>query len=125
MDHLLKKIKEREYSGWCWTCFQNDLTFGDFRYLPIKTVSHKVLCDKAFDVTKNPKHDGYKRGLVSLVYKFPIKRFPIVVLKMKLRQTKNQQKRYTKQLLENLKNENYTHLLKTIFEILILQICNW
>ena len=34
------------------------------------------------------------------------------------------QKNYTNQLLENLKNEKYTHLLKTIFVVLILRICN-
>ena len=26
--------------------------------------------DEAFNITKNPKHDGYQRGLPSLVYKF-------------------------------------------------------
>ena len=34
------------------------------------------------------------------------------------------QKNYTNQLLENLKNEKYTHLLKKIFVVLILRICN-
>ena len=39
----------------------------------IRTVSDKVLRDKAFDIAKNPKNDGYQRGLVSVVYKFLIK----------------------------------------------------
>ena len=26
--------------------------------------------DKAFNITKNPKYDGYQRGLASMAYKF-------------------------------------------------------
>ena len=32
--------------------------------------SDKVLRDKAFNIAKNPKYDGYERGLASMVYKF-------------------------------------------------------
>ena len=32
--------------------------------------SDKVLRDKAFNIAKNPKYDGYQRGLASMVYKF-------------------------------------------------------
>ena len=28
----------------------------------------KVLRDKAFNIAKNPKYDGYQRGLASMVY---------------------------------------------------------
>ena len=31
--------------------------------------SDKVLQDKAFSIAKNPKYDGYQRGLASIVYK--------------------------------------------------------
>ena len=27
------------------------------------------MCDKSFDIAKNPKYDGYQRGLASMVYK--------------------------------------------------------
>ena len=30
----------------------------------------KFLRDKAFNITKDPKYDGYQRGLGSMVYKF-------------------------------------------------------
>ena len=52
------------------TCFQHDMAYGDFKDLPRRTVADKVLCDKAFNISKNPKHDGYQRGLASMVYKF-------------------------------------------------------
>ena len=41
--------------------------------MPIRTASDKVLRDKAFDIAKNPKNDGYQQGLASMVYKFLIK----------------------------------------------------
>ena len=51
-------------------CFQHDMAYGDFRDLKRRTYSDKVLRDKAFNIAKNPKYDGYQRGLASMVYKF-------------------------------------------------------
>ena len=31
--------------------------------------------DKAFNIAKNPKYDGYQRGIASMVYKFFDKKF--------------------------------------------------
>ena len=50
--------------------FQHDMTYGDFKELARRTASYKILRDKAFDIAKNPKYDGYKRGLASMVYNF-------------------------------------------------------
>ena len=51
-------------------CFQHDMAYGDFKDLKRRTASEKVLRDKAFNIAKNPKYDGYQRGLASMVYKF-------------------------------------------------------
>ena len=51
-------------------CFQHDMANGDFKDLKRRTFSDKVLRDKAFNIAKNPKYDGYQRGLASMVYKF-------------------------------------------------------
>ena len=45
------------------------MVYGDFRDLKRRTASDKVLRDKAFNIAKNPKDDGYQRGLASMVYK--------------------------------------------------------
>ena len=37
------------------------MAYGDFKDLPERTAS--VLRDKAFNIPKNPKYDGYQRGL--------------------------------------------------------------
>ena len=50
-------------------CYQHDMTYGDFKYLKRRTASDKILRDKAFDIAKNPKCDGYQRALASMVYK--------------------------------------------------------
>ena len=46
------------------------MAYGDFRDLARRTVSDKILRDKAFNIAKNPKYDRYQRGLASMVYKF-------------------------------------------------------
>ena len=45
------------------------MAYGDFKDLTRKTASDKILCDKAFNIAKNPKNDRYERGLASMVYK--------------------------------------------------------
>ena len=50
--------------------FQHDMAYGDFKDLNRRTVDDKVLRDKAFNIAKNPKYDGYQRGIVSMGYKF-------------------------------------------------------
>ena len=42
------------------------MAYGDFKHLPWRTASDKVSLDKAFNIAKNPKHDGYQRGLASM-----------------------------------------------------------
>ena len=42
---------------------------GDFKDLIRRTASDKVLHDKAFNIAKNQKDDGYQIGLASMVYK--------------------------------------------------------
>ena len=44
--------------------------YGDFKDLKTRTAADNVLRDKAFNIAKNPKYDGYQRGLASMVYKF-------------------------------------------------------
>ena len=38
----------------------------DFKDLNRSTFSDRVLRDKAFNVAKDPKYDGYQRGLSSM-----------------------------------------------------------
>ena len=51
-------------------CFQRDMAYGDFKDLARRTASNKVLINKAFNIAKNPKYDGYQKGLASMVCTF-------------------------------------------------------
>ena len=50
--------------------FQHDMAYGGFKDLSRRANSDKVLKNKAFNIAKNRKYDGYQRGLTSMVYKF-------------------------------------------------------
>ena len=71
----IQKFKETGDSRYIYqnkldkACFQHDMAYGDFKDLTKRTASDKILRDKAFNIAKNPKYDGYQRGLTSMVYK--------------------------------------------------------
>ena len=46
------------------------MAYGDFKDLLSRTAYGKLLRDKALNIAKNPKYDGYQRGLASMVYRF-------------------------------------------------------
>ena len=72
----IQKIKETGDSRYIYKNeldkgrFQHDMAYGDFKALSKRTAADKVLRDKAFSIAKDPKYDGYQRGLASTVYKF-------------------------------------------------------
>ena len=43
-------------------CFQHDMVYGDFKDLTKSTAADKVLRDKAFNIAKDLKCDGYQKG---------------------------------------------------------------
>ena len=61
----------------------------DFEDLDRRIAADKVLRDKAFNITKNPKYDGNQRGLASMFYKFFDKNLLVELLKVKLYLKKN------------------------------------
>ena len=44
------------------------MAHGNFKDLPKRIASDKVLHKKSFDIAKNPKYDGYQRGIPSMAY---------------------------------------------------------
>ena len=51
-------------------CFVHDAAYSNSKDLTKRTVADKILKNKTFDIAKDPKYDGYQRGLASMVYKF-------------------------------------------------------
>ena len=46
------------------------MVYVNLKYLPKRTASDKKLRFKFFNISENPKCDGYQRGLASMVYNF-------------------------------------------------------
>ena len=65
--------------------------------------------DKAFNIAKNLKYDGYQRGLASIIYKFFDKMSRGSGVNNEIKQ----------KLLKRFKKEKYIHHLKMIVEVLI------
>ena len=51
-------------------CFAHDVAYSDSKDLTKRTAAHNILRNRAFNIAKDPKYDGYQRGLASMVYKF-------------------------------------------------------
>ena len=51
-------------------CFAHDAAYSDSKDLRKRTVADKILRNKAFNIAKDPKYNGYQRGLASMIYKF-------------------------------------------------------
>ena len=75
-EQRIQKFKETGDTNYVYkneldkACFVHDAAYSDSKDLTKRTVADKILKNKAFDIAKNPKYDGYQRGLASMVYKF-------------------------------------------------------
>ena len=45
------------------------MAYEDFKDLNRRTFADNVLSDKAFNIAKDSRYDGYQRGLAAMVYK--------------------------------------------------------
>ena len=51
-------------------CFTHDAAYSDSKDLTKRTVADKILKNRAFNIAKDQKYDGYQKGLASMVYKY-------------------------------------------------------
>ena len=79
MNNIIKRIQKFKETGDTnyiykneldQACFAHDAAYSNSKDLIKRTVADKILKNKAFDIVKDPKYDGYQRGLASTVYKF-------------------------------------------------------
>ena len=75
-EQTIQKFKETGDTNYVYkneldkACFVHDAAYSDSKDLTKRTVADKILKNKAFDIAKDPKYDGYQRGLAYMVYKF-------------------------------------------------------
>ena len=84
-------------------CFQHDMAYGDFKDLARRTASDYVLRNKAFNIAKNPKYDGYQRGLTSKVCKFFDKKSKGSGANIEVKHNKQLAKELNKPIIRNFK----------------------
>ena len=51
-------------------CFAHDAAYSDSKDLAKRTISDKILKDRAHQIARNHGYDGYQRALTSMAYKF-------------------------------------------------------
>ena len=93
------------------------MAYEDFKDLEKK--SEKVSRDKAFNIAKNPKYDGYQRGLASMVYKFFDKKSKDSGVNIEVRHNEQLAEELNKPIIRNVKKEPFVQDLKIIFGVLV------
>ena len=67
-ERIGKKLQKFKYSRYIYrneldkASFQHDMAYGNFKDLPRRTASGKVIRDKAFNIAKNSQYDVYQRS---------------------------------------------------------------
>ena len=51
-------------------CFSHDAAYSDSENIAKRTISDKILKDRADEIASNCRYDGCQGGLASMVYKF-------------------------------------------------------
>ena len=75
-EERIQKFKETGDTNYVFknqldkACFVHDAAYSDSKDLTKRTIADKNLKNRAFDTAKDPKYEGYQRGLASMVYKF-------------------------------------------------------
>ena len=93
------------------------MAYGDFKNLARRTASDEILRDKAFNIAKNSKYDGYQRGLAPMVFKFFDKKPKGSGVNIKVNPSEQIAEDFKK--IETLKKEQFILDSKTIYGMLI------
>ena len=72
----IQKFKETSDTNYIYkneldkVCFAHDAAYSDSKDLTKRTAADKIKKNRAFNIAKDLKFDGYQRGLASMVYEF-------------------------------------------------------
>ena len=107
-------------------CLAHDAAYSDSKNLIKRTTADKILKNRAFNIAKDPKYDGYQRGLASMVYKFfdskvasPNKKSSGSGAKHINTKITPQNQQLAEELHKPIISQRYTQHLKTILGVLI------
>ena len=95
------------------------MAYGDFKDLPRRTASDRVLHDKTFNVGKSSKYDGYQRGLASMAYEYFDKKSSPGAVKSEIMPNQELAEELHKPRIRKFEKRKAYSSLKTIFWVLI------
>ena len=113
----IKEFKETGDSRYIYqnelhkACFQHDMAYGDLKDLNRRTAADKVLRDKAFNIFKNSKYDGYQRGNGWMIYEYFHKKSSGGTIKNEIISNKKLMGKLDKPIIRKFNKKKYTHLL--------------
>ena len=75
--HLGRIPKLKKTSDWKYirkneldkACFAHDVEYSDSKYLDKRTISDKILKERAYEMTTNPNYNEYQIELTSVIYR--------------------------------------------------------
>ena len=104
MKHLYRNELDK-------ACITHDAAYSDSKDLAKRTISDKILKDRAYEIARNSNYDGYQRALANMVYKFFDKKTGSEI-------SVNEQlaEEWHKPAITNSKEQKSMRDLKTIFE---------
>ena len=109
---IIQKFKETKDTKYIYgneldkACFQHYMTFEDLKDFARRTATDKVLRDKAFNIAKNPKLDGYQRGLASIIYNFFDKKSTSSIVNNEIKQNHQLAKKLHKPIIRKFRNKS-------------------
>ena len=123
----IQKLKETGDTNYIYkneldkACFAHDAAYSNSKDLIKRTVADKILKNRAFNIAKDPKDDGYQRGLASMVYKFFDKKsVGSGVVKINLTpQTQQLAEELHKSIIRKFEKRKVHTALKIIFGVMI------
>ena len=63
----LKHLHKNELNK---ACFAHDAAYSESKHLAKRTISDKILKDRAYEIARNYRYEKHQRALASMVYKF-------------------------------------------------------
>ena len=93
--------------------------YGDFKDLKRRTACDKILRDKTFNIAKNPKYDGYQRGIASMIYEFVDKKSIGSGVNIPLEFNEQLTKKLHKPIIRKFEKQKFILDFKIIFGVLI------
>ena len=123
-EERIQKFKETGDTSYVFkneldkACFVHDAAYSDSKDLTKRSIADKNFKNRTFDIAKDPKYEGYQRGLASMVYKIFDSKVSGSGAKL-ISENEQLANELHKPIIRKFEKEKYIQHLKIIFGLLI------